>query len=149
LVKPAKLSPSPVGAVRTRRAYFDLKFGQLHVRTAFPATGGFDPVGVIGAAVDAAVELAGPGRILGAHVDHAAEGAAAVERALRAAQQLDGVDVVEIAEIAHAALGLERHAIEVEADRRPAARRLLLRPHRQREDRNSWRFRNILRAFAR
>jgi pimeloyl-ACP methyl ester carboxylesterase len=28
--------------VRTRRAYFDLKFGQLHVRTAFPATGGFD-----------------------------------------------------------------------------------------------------------
>jgi pimeloyl-ACP methyl ester carboxylesterase len=42
LVKPAKLSPSPVGGVRTRRAYFDLKFGQLHVRTAFPATGGFD-----------------------------------------------------------------------------------------------------------
>ena len=42
MVKPAKLSPSPVGAVRTRRAYFDLKFGQLHVRTAFPATGGFD-----------------------------------------------------------------------------------------------------------
>jgi pimeloyl-ACP methyl ester carboxylesterase len=42
LVKPAKLSPSPVGAVRTRRAYFDFKFGQLHVRTAFPATGGFD-----------------------------------------------------------------------------------------------------------
>ena len=29
-------------AVRTRRAYFDCKFGQLHVRTAFPATGGFD-----------------------------------------------------------------------------------------------------------
>jgi pimeloyl-ACP methyl ester carboxylesterase len=28
--------------VRTRRAYFDCKFGQLHVRTAFPATGGFD-----------------------------------------------------------------------------------------------------------
>jgi pimeloyl-ACP methyl ester carboxylesterase len=28
--------------VRTRRAYFDFKFGQLHVRTAFPATGGFD-----------------------------------------------------------------------------------------------------------
>ena len=42
MVKPAKLSPSPVGAVRTRRAYFDFKFGQLHVRTAFPATGGFD-----------------------------------------------------------------------------------------------------------
>lgn len=30
------------GAVRTRRAYFDCRFGQLHVRTAFPATGGFD-----------------------------------------------------------------------------------------------------------
>jgi pimeloyl-ACP methyl ester carboxylesterase len=29
-------------AVRTRRAYFDFKFGQLHVRTAFPTTGGFD-----------------------------------------------------------------------------------------------------------
>jgi pimeloyl-ACP methyl ester carboxylesterase len=29
-------------AVRTRRAYFDSKFGQLHVRTAFPTTGGFD-----------------------------------------------------------------------------------------------------------
>jgi pimeloyl-ACP methyl ester carboxylesterase len=28
--------------VRTRRAYFDCKFGQLHVRTAFPTTGGFD-----------------------------------------------------------------------------------------------------------
>lgn len=31
----------PVG-VRTRRAYFDCHYGQLHVRTAFPATGGFD-----------------------------------------------------------------------------------------------------------
>jgi pimeloyl-ACP methyl ester carboxylesterase len=29
-------------AVRTRRAYFDCRFGQLHVRTAFPTTGGFD-----------------------------------------------------------------------------------------------------------
>jgi pimeloyl-ACP methyl ester carboxylesterase len=25
-----------------RRAYFDCRFGQLHVRTAFPTTGGFD-----------------------------------------------------------------------------------------------------------
>jgi pimeloyl-ACP methyl ester carboxylesterase len=32
----------PVEAVRTRRAYFDCRFGQLHVRTAFPTTGGFD-----------------------------------------------------------------------------------------------------------
>jgi pimeloyl-ACP methyl ester carboxylesterase len=32
----------PSEAVRTRRAYFDCRFGQLHVRTAFPATGGFD-----------------------------------------------------------------------------------------------------------
>jgi len=32
----------PVSAVRTRRAYFDCRFGQLHVRTAFPTTGGFD-----------------------------------------------------------------------------------------------------------
>jgi pimeloyl-ACP methyl ester carboxylesterase len=28
--------------VRTRRAYFECRFGQLHVRTAFPTTGGFD-----------------------------------------------------------------------------------------------------------
>lgn len=28
--------------MRLRRAYFDFRFGQLHVRTAFPATGGFD-----------------------------------------------------------------------------------------------------------
>lgn len=32
----------PAESVRTRRAYFDCRFGQLHVRTAFPATGGFD-----------------------------------------------------------------------------------------------------------
>ena len=41
----AKLSKPAVqrqATVRTRRAYFDFKFGQLHVRTAFPGTGGFD-----------------------------------------------------------------------------------------------------------
>jgi pimeloyl-ACP methyl ester carboxylesterase len=41
----AKLTKSalgPVKTVRTRRAYFDCRFGQLHVRTAFPTTGGFD-----------------------------------------------------------------------------------------------------------
>jgi len=32
----------PLETVRTRRAYFDCRFGQLHVRTAFPTTGGFD-----------------------------------------------------------------------------------------------------------
>jgi pimeloyl-ACP methyl ester carboxylesterase len=37
--KSSAVSPS---AVRTRRAYFDCQFGQLHVRTAFPTTGGFD-----------------------------------------------------------------------------------------------------------
>jgi pimeloyl-ACP methyl ester carboxylesterase len=40
LVKP-KIT-MPLEAVRTRRAYFDCRFGQLHVRTAFPTTGGFD-----------------------------------------------------------------------------------------------------------
>ena len=35
-------STVPAASVRTRRAYFDCRFGQLHVRTAFPATGGFD-----------------------------------------------------------------------------------------------------------
>jgi len=41
VVKASKSSSLPV-IVRTRRAYFDCKFGQLHVRTAFPTTGGFD-----------------------------------------------------------------------------------------------------------
>jgi pimeloyl-ACP methyl ester carboxylesterase len=41
VVKSSKPS-APSAAVRTRRAYFDCKFGQLHVRTAFPTTGGFD-----------------------------------------------------------------------------------------------------------
>jgi pimeloyl-ACP methyl ester carboxylesterase len=41
VAKASKLPVPPV-TVRTRRAYFDCKFGQLHVRTAFPTTGGFD-----------------------------------------------------------------------------------------------------------
>jgi len=41
LAKHSKLT-TPAEAVRTRRAYFDCRFGQLHVRTAFPTTGGFD-----------------------------------------------------------------------------------------------------------
>jgi pimeloyl-ACP methyl ester carboxylesterase len=41
LAKASKSSIPPI-TVRTRRAYFDCKFGQLHVRTAFPGTGGFD-----------------------------------------------------------------------------------------------------------
>jgi pimeloyl-ACP methyl ester carboxylesterase len=41
VAKASKLSLPPAD-VRTRRAYFDCKFGQLHVRTAFPTTGGFD-----------------------------------------------------------------------------------------------------------
>jgi pimeloyl-ACP methyl ester carboxylesterase len=41
VVKASKLAAPPV-TVRTRRAYFDCKYGQLHVRTAFPTTGGFD-----------------------------------------------------------------------------------------------------------
>jgi pimeloyl-ACP methyl ester carboxylesterase len=41
VAKASKLSV-PTADVRTRRAYFDCKFGQLHVRTAFPTTGGFD-----------------------------------------------------------------------------------------------------------
>jgi pimeloyl-ACP methyl ester carboxylesterase len=40
--KQPKSMPLPETEVRTRRAYFDCKFGQLHVRTAFPTTGGFD-----------------------------------------------------------------------------------------------------------
>jgi len=41
VAKPSK-RPESADAVRTRRAYFDCRFGQLHVRTAFPTTGGFD-----------------------------------------------------------------------------------------------------------
>lgn len=40
MAKHAKFSVATT--VRTRRAYFDCRFGQLHVRTAFPTTGGFD-----------------------------------------------------------------------------------------------------------
>ncbi len=42
MAKLSKPTILPQTAVRTRRAYFDFKFGQLHVRTAFPGTGGFD-----------------------------------------------------------------------------------------------------------
>jgi pimeloyl-ACP methyl ester carboxylesterase len=41
MAKPQKHIP-PAIEVRTRRAYFDFQHGQLHVRTAFPTTGGFD-----------------------------------------------------------------------------------------------------------
>ena len=41
MVKASKLSIPPQ-LVRSRRAYFDCRFGQLHVRTAFPTSGGFD-----------------------------------------------------------------------------------------------------------
>jgi pimeloyl-ACP methyl ester carboxylesterase len=41
VAKQPKLT-TPPATVRTRRAYFDCRFGQLHVRTAFPTTGGFD-----------------------------------------------------------------------------------------------------------
>jgi pimeloyl-ACP methyl ester carboxylesterase len=41
VIKAPKSTAAPI-TVRTRRAYFDCKFGQLHVRTAFPTTGGFD-----------------------------------------------------------------------------------------------------------
>jgi pimeloyl-ACP methyl ester carboxylesterase len=40
--KTLKRAAAAVESVRTRRAYFDCRFGQLHVRTAFPTTGGFD-----------------------------------------------------------------------------------------------------------
>lgn len=42
MAKQPTIPTAPASAVRTRRAYFDCRFGQLHVRTAFPTTGGFD-----------------------------------------------------------------------------------------------------------
>jgi pimeloyl-ACP methyl ester carboxylesterase len=42
---PTKLRSRPQvtdDEVRVRRAYFECRFGQLHVRTAFPTSGGFD-----------------------------------------------------------------------------------------------------------
>jgi pimeloyl-ACP methyl ester carboxylesterase len=42
VAKTSKSAAVSAGVVRTRRAYFDCRFGQLHVRTAFPTTGGFD-----------------------------------------------------------------------------------------------------------
>jgi len=42
MAKHLRSSVVAAAGVRTRRAYFDCRYGQLHVRTAFPATGGFD-----------------------------------------------------------------------------------------------------------
>ncbi len=42
MAKIAKPAVPTDSAVRMRRVYFDFRFGQLHVRTAFPTTGGFD-----------------------------------------------------------------------------------------------------------
>jgi pimeloyl-ACP methyl ester carboxylesterase len=42
VAKHSQLPAAAARVVRTRRAYFDSRFGQLHVRTAFPTTGGFD-----------------------------------------------------------------------------------------------------------
>lgn len=42
---PTRIRSRPLPAddeVRVRRAYFECRFGQLHVRTAFPTSGGFD-----------------------------------------------------------------------------------------------------------
>lgn len=41
MTQPIERDPKSAG-VRMRRAYYDCAYGQLHVRTAFPATGGFD-----------------------------------------------------------------------------------------------------------
>jgi pimeloyl-ACP methyl ester carboxylesterase len=35
-------APTDAAVVNLRRAYFECRYGQLHVRTAFPSTGGFD-----------------------------------------------------------------------------------------------------------
>ena len=37
-----KKPPAARAVVNLRRAYFECRYGQLHVRTAFPSTGGFD-----------------------------------------------------------------------------------------------------------
>jgi pimeloyl-ACP methyl ester carboxylesterase len=42
LRKTLKREVASIASVRTRRAYFDCRFGQLHVRTAFPTSGGFN-----------------------------------------------------------------------------------------------------------
>jgi len=39
---PKPIKPAAASQVRIRRAYFEFRHGQLHVRTAFPTTGGFD-----------------------------------------------------------------------------------------------------------
>jgi pimeloyl-ACP methyl ester carboxylesterase len=42
LAKTLKSAAARIASVRSRRAYFDCRFGQVHVRTAFPTTGGFN-----------------------------------------------------------------------------------------------------------
>lgn len=41
-VKRPAVSRASDDSVRVRRSYFECRFGQLHVRTAFPTSGGFD-----------------------------------------------------------------------------------------------------------
>src|SRR5450631_374126 len=41
VAKQSQSSAAPM-TIRTRRTYFDCQFGQLHVRTAFSSSGGFD-----------------------------------------------------------------------------------------------------------
>lgn len=41
-MKRQTVNRTPSDAVRLRRSYFDCRYGQLHVRTAFPSSGGFD-----------------------------------------------------------------------------------------------------------
>lgn len=41
-VKRPTISRTSDDVVKVRRSYFDCRFGQLHVRTAFPSNGGFD-----------------------------------------------------------------------------------------------------------
>lgn len=41
MAKQSQSNAAPLN-IRTRRTYFDCRFGQLHVRTAFPSSGGFD-----------------------------------------------------------------------------------------------------------
>ena len=61
MVSGKRLTPTPTPTSRPanlRRAYFDCRYGQLHVRTAFPAGGGFDERATVVVLHDASVNSA-------------------------------------------------------------------------------------------
>ena len=79
-----------------RRAYFESRFGQLHCRTAFPSTGGFDELTPLVGLHDAPGSGASLSAFMaavrgqGAPLADGEDGARALDLALAVEQAIDG-----------------------------------------------------------